>query len=106
MKKQINLRKVSYVVEADIKSFFDTVDHDWLIKFLEHDIEDKKMIRLITKFLKAGAREVSGERRGDPAGKWDVARTCKYLFALCAGYLVRKGSEGSVQRRSWDDTLC
>ncbi|MDR1208268.1 MAG: hypothetical protein LBJ89_02860, partial [Holosporales bacterium] len=49
--------KVSYVVEADIKSFFDTVDHEWLIKFLEHDIADKKLIRLIKKFLKAGVME-------------------------------------------------
>jgi retron-type reverse transcriptase len=34
-------KKVSYVVEADIRSFFDTLDHEWLLKFLEHDIADK-----------------------------------------------------------------
>jgi len=50
-------KKVNYVVEADIKAFFDTLDHEILIKFLEHDIADKKHIRLIRKFLKAGIME-------------------------------------------------
>jgi len=40
-------------VEADIKGFFESVDHKWLIKFLEHDIADKKFIEIIEKFLKA-----------------------------------------------------
>jgi len=44
-------------VEADIKGFFDNVDHEWLIKFLEHDIADKKFIEIIKKFLKAGIME-------------------------------------------------
>ena len=44
-------------MEADIKSFFDTLNHDWLIKFLEHDIADRKFIGIITRFLKAGIME-------------------------------------------------
>ena len=44
----------SYVVEADIRSCFDTIDHSWMIKFLEHDIADKKFIELINRGLKAG----------------------------------------------------
>ena len=44
----------SYIVEADIRSCFDTIDHDWLIKFLEHDIADRKFIELINRGLKAG----------------------------------------------------
>lgn len=55
--ESIQYRKVNYVVEADIKGFFDTVDHDWLIKFLEHDIADKKFVEIIRKFLKAGIME-------------------------------------------------
>ncbi|MCD7815009.1 MAG: group II intron reverse transcriptase/maturase [Lachnospiraceae bacterium] len=47
----------SYVVEADIRGFFDNVDHEWLIKMLEHDIADRKFIDLIRKFLKAGIME-------------------------------------------------
>lgn len=47
----------SYVVEADIRGFFDNVNHEWLIKMLEHDIADRKFIELIRKFLKAGIME-------------------------------------------------
>ena len=43
----IMTRKVNYVLEADIKGFFDNVDHEWLMKFLEHDIQDKNFLRYI-----------------------------------------------------------
>mgnify|MGYP004647139251 FL=1 len=46
--------KTNYIVEADIKGFFDNINHDWLIKFLEHDIDDKVFIRYIKRFLIAG----------------------------------------------------
>lgn len=48
--ENVQYHKVSYIVEADIKGFFDNVDHDLLIKFLEHDIADKKFIGIIKKF--------------------------------------------------------
>ncbi len=47
----IERNKVNYIVDADIKGFFDNVDHEWLIKFLEHDIEDKNFLRIIKRFL-------------------------------------------------------
>jgi len=47
----------NWVVDADIKRFFDTVDHKWLMKFLEHDIEDKNFLRYVARFLKAGIME-------------------------------------------------
>ena len=49
--------KVNWIVEADIKGFFDHVDHDWLIKFLEHVIKDKDLLRYIKRFLIAGIME-------------------------------------------------
>jgi retron-type reverse transcriptase len=52
----IQYRKTNYIVEADIRSFFDTLDHEWLIRFLEHDIADRKFIDIIQKLLKAGIR--------------------------------------------------
>ena len=55
--EMVQYRKTNYVVEADIKGFFDNVDHEWLIKFLEHDIADKRLIEIIKKFLKAGIME-------------------------------------------------
>ena len=49
--------KTNYIVDADIKGFFNNVNHDWLIKFLEHEIKDKNFIRYIKRFLKAGVME-------------------------------------------------
>jgi len=48
---------VSWIIDADIRSFFDTVSQQWLIRFLEHRIGDKRIIRLIRKWLKAGVLE-------------------------------------------------
>jgi RNA-directed DNA polymerase len=50
-------RKVNFIFDADIQSFFDTVSQDWLIRFLEHRIGDKRIIRLVQKWLKAGVLE-------------------------------------------------
>jgi group II intron reverse transcriptase/maturase len=48
---------VNWVLDADIRSFFDTLDHGWLVKFLEHRIADRRVVRLIQKWLKAGVLE-------------------------------------------------
>jgi RNA-directed DNA polymerase len=53
----INSRKVNYILDADIRSFFDTVDQKWLVRFLEHRIGDPRIIRLAQKWLKAGILE-------------------------------------------------
>lgn len=67
VRNEIQNRKVNYVVEADIRSFFDTLNHDWMIKFLEHDIADSKFINIIRKQLKAGIME-EGKRLDKEAG--------------------------------------
>lgn len=64
---EIQNHKVNYVVEADIKSFFDTLNHDKLILFLEHDIADRKFIGIIRRLLKAGVME-DGKYRDNEAG--------------------------------------
>lgn len=53
----IMTKSVNYILDCDIEGFFDNVDHRWMIKFLEHDIEDKNFIRYIVRFLKAGIME-------------------------------------------------
>src|SRR5882762_9421801 len=53
----INSRRVNFILDADIRSFFDEVSKDWLIRFVEHRIGDKRSIRLIQKWLKAGILE-------------------------------------------------
>lgn len=69
--RTIMRKKVNYVLEADIKGFFDNVDHDWLMKFLEHDIDDKNFLRYIKRFLKSGimeGTELKESDRGTPQG--------------------------------------
>jgi RNA-directed DNA polymerase len=53
----ITSRRVNYIFDADLRSFFDSVDQTWLVRFLEHRINDPRMIRLIQKWLKAGVLE-------------------------------------------------
>jgi RNA-directed DNA polymerase len=50
-------KPINYVLDADIKGFFDNVNHEWMLKFLEHRISDKNLIRLIARFLKSGVIE-------------------------------------------------
>ena len=60
-------RKINWVVDCDISAFFDNVSRDWLVRFLEHRIADKRVIRLIIKWLNAGVME-AGEWRDDLRG--------------------------------------
>lgn len=53
----IMTKKVNYILDADIKGFFDNVDHKWLMEFLKHDIGDKNFLRYISRFLKSGIIE-------------------------------------------------
>jgi len=61
----LGTKNVKYVVEADIKGFFDNVNHDWLMKFLENDIEDKNFLRYIKRFLIAGVMDGTERRESD-----------------------------------------
>lgn len=58
----ISRRKINWVLDLDIRKFFDRVDHDWLIKFIQHRIRDKRVIRLIIKWLKVGYLDEKGKR--------------------------------------------
>jgi len=69
--RTIQQGKVNYLVEADIKGFFDTVNWEWMVKFLRHRIGDERVIRLIIRMLKSGIMEdglVSASERGTPQG--------------------------------------
>ena len=58
-------RKVNWVIDADIRGFFDNISHEWLMKFLEHRIADRRMLRLLKKWLRAGVSE---------DGKWSPTK--------------------------------
>jgi RNA-directed DNA polymerase len=69
--RTIQQKKVSYVVEADIKGFFEEVNHEWMIRFLRHRIGDERVMRLIIRMLKGGIMEdglVRGTEKGTPQG--------------------------------------
>src|SRR6185369_3307611 len=53
----IKSRSVNWIVDADIRSFFDEIDHEWMLRFLEHRIADQRVVRLIRKWLEAGVIE-------------------------------------------------
>lgn len=63
--------KVNWILDADIKAFFDNIDHEWMLTFLEHRVADRRVLRLIRKWLKAGIIE-EGKRieaqKGSPQG--------------------------------------
>jgi group II intron reverse transcriptase/maturase len=67
----IKSRKVNWILDADVQAFFDNIVHSWTIRFLEHRIADRRILRLIRKWLKAGViedgRRVAAEK-GTPQG--------------------------------------
>lgn len=71
LSQTVETRGTEYIVEADIKGFFDNVDQDQLMKFLSHRIADKRVLRYIKRFLRAGiheAGEYMASERGTPQG--------------------------------------
>ena len=58
-------RKVNWVLDADIRGFFDTISHKWMVRFIEHRIADRRIIRLVRKWLRAGVSE---------DGKWSETK--------------------------------
>jgi len=82
----ITQRKVNWILDADIQSFFDTVNHEWMMKFVEHRIADPRMLRLIRKWLRAGVSEEgqwSKTTIGTPQGadKYIWRKFLKLLFS-------------------------
>src|SRR6202165_763102 len=67
----ITRTQVNWILDADVRSFFDSVSHDWLIRFVEHRVGDPRVIRLIRKWLKAGVMEdgaITPTEAGTPQG--------------------------------------
>jgi group II intron reverse transcriptase/maturase len=68
---EVEGQRIHYIVDADIKGFFDNVDHEWLMQFLGHRIADKRVLRYVKRFLIAGIMEdgtVSASDKGTPQG--------------------------------------
>src|SRR5450432_30254 len=63
----ITRKKVNWILDCDIKGFFDNLSHDWLLKFVQHRVADRRILRLIQKWLKAGVME-EGEWKSTEMG--------------------------------------
>ena len=106
-------KKVNYVLDTDIRGFFDNLDKSWLIKFVEHRVADPRILRLIQKWLKAGVMEEgkwSEPKTGTPQGSVISPLLANiflhYAFDLWVNVWRRKWAQGEVVViRYADDTI-
>jgi RNA-directed DNA polymerase len=99
----ISSRKVNYILDADIRSFFDAVSQSWLIRFVEHRIGDRRIVRLIRKWLKAGVLEdgavmvsETGTGQGSVISPLLANVYLHYLFDLWAQRWRRREATGDM----------
>ena len=95
--------KVNWILDADIRSFFDSVSHEWLIRFVEHRIGDARIIRLIRKWLKAGILEdgvvtvsETGTGQGSVISPLLANVYLHYVFDLWAERWRRREANGNM----------
>jgi len=96
-------RKVNWVLDLDVRGFFDAIDHGWLVKFVEHRIADRRVVRLIQKWLNAGvledgkrSRVEEGTPQGGSASPLMANIYLHYAFDLWAQSWRRKQTGGDV----------
>src|SRR6267143_4547974 len=103
-------RKVNWVLDGDLSSFFDGLDHEWLIKFIEHRVADQRVVRLIRKWLKAGVLEQGqwscseeGTPQGGSASPLLANIYLHYVFDLWVQHWRRTKAKGDVIVVRWAD---
>jgi len=99
----IHQKRVNWVLDADIRSFFDTIDHEWMMRFLEHRIADRRLLRLIRKWLTAGVVDKGSKfvlRVGTPQGAVISPLLANihlhYVFDLWTHQWRSRSAEGDV----------
>ena len=106
-------KHVNYVLDADIRGFFDSISHEWMLKFVQHRVADRRILRLIQKWLKAGVMEEgewSETERGTPQGAVISPLLANiylhYVFDLWVQAWRKKHARGDViVVRYADDTV-
>src|SRR2546429_88502 len=103
-------RKVEWVLDGDISSFFDGLDHDWLVKFIEHRVADQRVMRLIRKWLNAGVLEQGewscseeGTPQGGSASPLLANIYLHYVFDLWVQHWRKTKAKGDVIVVRWAD---
>jgi RNA-directed DNA polymerase len=96
-------RKINWVLDADIRGFFDAIDHEWLVRFVEHRIGDKRVVRHIKKWLKAGVLEEGkwhpteeGTPQGGSVSPLLANVYLHYVLDLWVERWRRRGAQGDV----------
>jgi group II intron reverse transcriptase/maturase len=99
----LSRKKVNWVLDADIRGFFDNMSHEWTVKFVEHRVADRRILRLIQKWLKAGVSEDgqwSETKQGTPQGAVISPLLANvylhYVFDLWVDVWRRKVAKGDV----------
>jgi RNA-directed DNA polymerase len=99
----IQRKKVNWILDADVLGFFDNLSHEWALKFIAHRVADRRILRLIQKWLKAGVSEDgqwSESNKGTPQGSVASPLIANvymhYLFDLWADVWRRKVAKGDV----------
>jgi len=99
----IERKKVNWLLDADIRGFYDAIDHGWMLKFLEQRIADKRILRLIRKWLKAGVIEngewsetLEGAAQGASVSPLLSNVYLHYVFDLWADRWRRRHAHGDV----------
>jgi RNA-directed DNA polymerase len=99
----IEKRNINWVLDADIRGFYDAIDHAWLVKFVEHRIGDQRVVRHIRKWLKAGVLEdghwrqqEEGTPQGGSASPLLANLYLHYVFDLWAAQWRRRHARGDV----------
>jgi RNA-directed DNA polymerase len=91
-------RKVHWVLDADIRGFFDAIDKGWMVKFIEHRIADQRVVRLIQKWLNAGALEDGTRTWSETGTPQGAAHRHSWLTCTCTTCSI-SGSSGGGGRR-------
>jgi hypothetical protein len=105
----ITRKKVNWILDCDIRGFFDNLSHEWLLKFVQHRVADRRILRLIQKWLKAGAMEEGAWKdteMGYSAGFGDFAVACEHLSALCVRPVGGRLAQEVCARRCHCRPIC
>lgn len=97
-------KKVNWVVDADIRSFFDTLKHEWLVRFVEHRIADKRVVRLIQKWLRAGVLE-DGARHTSEVGTVQGGSVSPLLANIYLHYVIDLWIQRWRERQARGDVI-
>ena len=100
----IERKKVNWVLDADVKEFFTNLDHDWLTRFLEHRIADKRVLRLIRKWLNAGVIE-DGEWMASEIGAPQGASASPLLANIYLHYVLDRWVRQWRKRHAHGDVV-